>query len=191
MGNTLHRKHGEHYLVLNNEMIQRAKTTTHFNEQQIRNYHSTFFSVTKDGKLKKSSLNKLLDEYLPGDKKSRSKYLTDSIFNAIDQDENGYMDFFEYLYALKYLQSDVPIEKAEFMYRVLDRDGDKSVTRNELYKLLKCLESYHRAAVGVDSKEYANQVLEKLDEDKSGTITPSEFIDGYLKDETMRALFTL
>ncbi|CAF0914060.1 unnamed protein product [Didymodactylos carnosus] len=201
MGNILHRKHGEHYLKLNDEMITRAKMTTNFNETEINEYHHKFFSIASDGKLKKSLLNDILGDYLPGDKKSRSKYLSDSIFKAIDQDDNGYMDFFEYLYALKFLTTESPIEKAEFIYKILDRNGDKIVTQKEIYRILKSLESYHQSINGNNSnvneitangsKQAANVILEKLDEDKSGSITPSEFMDGYLKDDTIRALFAL
>jgi hypothetical protein len=40
------------------------------------------------------------------------------------------------------------------------------------------------------SKPAATAIIARLDEDKSGVIGVSEFVDAWLKDETIRALFT-
>jgi Ca2+-binding EF-hand superfamily protein len=100
--------------------------------------------------------------------------------------------------SIKFFQTESPIEKADFIFRIIDRNGDNLVTKKEIERVLKCLEEYHRkssnasvtSVLSEGVKPAANAVIQKLDEDKTGLIGISEFIDGWLKDETIRALFT-
>ncbi len=132
------------------------------------------------------------------------KTLTDDILthcrvcSAIDTKNDGYIDFVEYLMSIKFFQTDSPIEKADFVFRIIDKNGDHMVTKKELERILKCLQDYHKSLADIrvsdvisdGPKPAATAIVEKLDEDKSGTIGVSEFVDAWLKDETIRALFT-
>ncbi|CAF0837779.1 unnamed protein product [Adineta ricciae] len=197
MGN-LFRKQGVLYKTLTDELLAHCRTITNFTDQEIHDEYTKFFSVTDDGRLKKSQMEILLGEYLPPTKKKHSKYLTDCVFSAIDTNNDGYIDFLEYLMSIKFFQSESPIEKADFIFRIIDKNGDHHVTQKELARILKCLQDYHRSLSSVyvqdvlseGPKPAASAIVEKLDEDKSGVINVSEFVDAWLKDESIRALFT-
>jgi len=197
MGNYL-RKHGELYQTLNDDVLEHCRRVTGFNDNQIRAHHSKFFAVTEDGRLKQSHMDKLLGDYLPAAKKKRSKYLTKCVFSAVDTNNDGYIDFLEYLMSIKFFETDSPVEKADFIFRIIDKNGDNLVTQKELERILKCLEEYHATSsiasvtetMSDGPKPAASAVIKKLDEDRSGSIGVSEFVDGWLKNETIRALFT-
>ena len=183
---------------MSDELLSHCQTVTGFTLDDIHREHSKFFACADDGRLKKSHMEKLLGEYLPSTKRKHSKYLTDCVFSAIDTNNDGYIDFLEYLMSLKFFQTESPIEKADFVFRIIDKNGDNLVTRKELERILKCLQNYHKSLSNVHVSEVisdgvkpaAHTIIEKLDEDKSGLIGVSEFVDGWLKDETIRALFT-
>jgi Ca2+-binding EF-hand superfamily protein len=100
--------------------------------------------------------------------------------------------------SIKFFQTESPIEKADFIFRIIDKNGDNLVTKKEIERVLKCLEEYHKKSSNIHItdllhdgiKPAASIIIDKLDEDKSGLISVSEFVDGWLKDETIRALFT-
>lgn len=197
MGN-LFRKPGELYKTLTDETINHCQTITGFSEEEIRNEHQKFFSVAHDGKLKRSHLEDLIGDYLPPTKPKHSKYLTTCIFSAIDTKNDGYIDFVEYLMSIKFFETESPIEKADFVFRIIDKNGDHLVTQKELERILKCLKEYHQSLTDIriadvisdGPKPAAQALIQKLDEDQSGKIGVSEFVDAWLKDETIRALFT-
>ncbi|CAF0998252.1 unnamed protein product [Rotaria sp. Silwood1] len=197
MGNLL-RKQGEFYKTLNDDLLARCRAITGFTDDEILNEHIKFFEVTGNGRLKKPHMEELLGDYIPPGKHKHIKYLTDCIFSAIDTNNDGYIDFLEYLTSIKFFQTESPIDKADFVFRIIDKNGDKQITRKEIERILKCLEEYHKTSSNISvtsvmsngSKPAAELVVEKLDEDKSGCIGISEFVDGWLKDETIRALFT-
>jgi Ca2+-binding EF-hand superfamily protein len=197
MGNLIC-KHDEIYKILTDETLNHCRNITGFNDQEILNEHQKFFSVADDGRLKKSHMEELLGDYLPLTKRKHSKYLTNCVFSAIDTNNDGHIDFVEYLMSIKFFQTESPIEKADFVFRIIDKNGDNLVTKKELQRILKCLQEYHKSLTDIrisdviseGPKPAATTIIEKLDEDKSGVIGVSEFVDGWLKDETIRALFT-
>jgi Ca2+-binding EF-hand superfamily protein len=197
MGNFLH-KPGELYQTLTDDLLAHCRTVTGFTDDEIRQEHAKFFNIAEDGRLKKSYMEELLGDYIPPAKRKYVKYLTDCVFSAIDTNNDHYIDFLEYLMSIKFFQTKSPIEKADFIFRIIDKNGDNMITKKEIERVLKCLEEYHRKSSNTNVtnvmsegvKPAANKVLEKLDEDKTGVIGISEFTDGWLKDETIRALFT-
>jgi Ca2+-binding EF-hand superfamily protein len=197
MGNFF-RKPDVGYKILTEDLLNHCRTITGFTDDEIHNEHRKFFSVAEDGRLKKCHMEELLGDYLPVTKRKHSKYLTNCIFSAIDTNNDGYIDFLEYLMSIKFFQTESPIEKADFVFRVIDRNGDHLVTRKELERILKCLQEYHKSLANINvadllsdgPKPAASAIIEQLDEDKSGSIGVSEFVDGWLKNETVRALFT-
>jgi len=197
MGN-LFRKQGEVYKTLTDDNLSHCRNITGFTDEEIYNEHKKFFTVANDGRLKNSHLEDLLGHYLPQTKRKNSKYLTDCVFSAIDTDNNGYIDFIEYLTSIKFFQTESPIEKADFIFRIIDKNGDHIVTQKELQRILKCLQDYHKSLTNISvsdiiddgPKPAATAIIQKLDEDKSGVIGVSEFVDAWLKDDTIRALFT-
>jgi Ca2+-binding EF-hand superfamily protein len=197
MGNLICR-HGEVYEILTEETLNHCRNVTGFNDNEIGNEHRKFFSVASDGRLKKSHMEELLGDYLPQTKHKHSRYLTNCVFSAIDTNNDGYIDFVEYLMSIKFFQSESPIEKADFVFRIIDKNGDNLVTKKELVRILKCLQEYHKSleddrisdVISEGPKPAATIIIEKLDDDKSGVIGVSEFVDAWLKDETIRALFT-
>jgi Ca2+-binding EF-hand superfamily protein len=197
MGN-LFRKNEIVYKTLTDDIINHCHNMTGFTDEEIVNEHKKYFSVADDGRLKKSHMEDLLGDYLPTTKRKNSKYLTACIFSAIDTNNDGYIDFVEYLISVKFFQTESPVEKADFVFRIIDKNGDRHVTKKELERILKCLQDYHKTLSDIrvldiisdGPKPAATAIIEKLDEDGSGVLGVSEFVDGWLKDETIRALFT-
>lgn len=197
MGNIIH-KPGELYKVLTDDLLKHCRTATGFTDEEIRREHAKFFDIAEDGRLKKSYMEELLGDYIPPAKRRHVKYLTDCVFSAVDTNNDHYIDFLEYLMSIKFFQTTSPIEKADFIFRVIDKNGDNLVSRKEIERVLKCLEEYHKRSSnthvtdvmskGVKPAAYA--VLQQLDEDQTGMIGISEFTDAWLKDETIRALFS-
>ncbi|CAF3942955.1 unnamed protein product [Rotaria sp. Silwood1] len=153
--------------------------------------------MAPNGHLKECHMEKLLSDYLPKEKTQHSKYFSNCVFSAIDTNNDGYIDFLEYLMSIKFFRTESPIEKADFIFRIMDKNGDNQVSKEEIERLLKCLQELHKSltnnhAIGETSDgptSAAHTIFEKLDEDKSNFIGISEFKDAWLKNETIRALF--
>ena len=60
-----------------------------------------------------------------------------------------YIDFLEYLMSIKFFQTESPIEKADFIFRIIDKNGDNLVSKKEIKHILKCLEEYHKTSSNI------------------------------------------
>ncbi|CAF3297821.1 unnamed protein product [Rotaria socialis] len=197
MGNTT-QKHREDYKILTNDVLKRFRFLTGFSEDFISREHQKFYATASNGRAKKSQIEELLHDYLPAGTRKHMKRLNDSLFSAIDTNDDGYIDFGEYLISLKFFQTESPIVKADFVFRIIDKDGNDRVTKKELEHILTCLQEFHKSLndSGVTEmttdglKPATERLLQKLDQDNSGDISISEFVDGWFKDNTIRALFT-
>jgi Ca2+-binding EF-hand superfamily protein len=198
MGNFLPKQQVEHYITLTDDELACCRTATGFSDDEIRKEHDKFFAIAEDGRLKKTYTEELLGDYIPAAKWKRVKYLTECIFSAIDTNNDGHIDFLEYLMSIKFFQTESPAEKANFIFRIIDKNGDNLVSTKEIARVLECLEEYHKTSSNTQvtnvmsngARLAANAIIEKLDREKTGSIGSSEFIDGWLRDETIRALFT-
>jgi Ca2+-binding EF-hand superfamily protein len=90
-----------------------------------------------------------------------------------DQDGSGIIDFDEFCTLMKNQLKDAETGKElETAFSVFDRDGDKSISREEL--------SYIMTHCGGDKKlsaEELDQMMNIVDEDKDGQISWEEFVD--------------
>ncbi|CAF1930681.1 unnamed protein product [Rotaria magnacalcarata] len=197
MGNTT-QKHNEDYKILTNDIFKRFHLMLGFSEDFIRTEHQKFYATANNGRSKKSQIEELLHDYLPPATRKHTKQLNNSLFSAIDTNDDGYVDFGEYLMSLKFFQTESPTERADFVFRIIDKDGNNRLTKRELEHILTCLQEYHKSLNDSGVTEMTNdgpksateRLFQKLDQDSSGDINVSEFVDGWLKDNTIRTLFT-
>ena len=197
MGNIL-RKQTELYKTLTDEVVAHCRQISGLTDGEIRHEHARFFDLAEDGRLKKIYMEELLGDHIPAGKWKRMKYLIDCLFSAIDTNNDGYIDFLEYLMSVKFFQTESSAEKADFIFRIMDKNGDKMISGKDIQRLLECLEEYHRKssnahvldAMSHGTKSATNAIVEKLDHKKSGLIGADDFTSGWLKDESIRALFT-
>ena len=198
MGNVLHR-HNDLYKVLTDDTLEHCRAVTGFDDEKIRMEHAKFLEVADNGRLKRAHMEKIIGDLIPPTKRKHVRYLRDCIFLATDTNGDGYVDFLEYLMSVRFLEMKSPVERAHFVFCIIDQNGNNLVTQDEIRRILQCLEEHHKATPNIDvqnimtddTKTRSNAVIEKLDVDNSGFISVSEFVDGWLKDETIRTLFTL
>ena len=198
MGNLL-RKGTKIYSTLTPDLLIQCEQITGLTTDEIHREHARFFDVAPDGRLTKIYMEELLGDHIPNTKWKHVKYLVDCLFSAIDSNHDGTIDFLEYLMSRRFFQTNSPTEKADFIFRIIDRNGDNIVSKKELERILACLEDYHKHSsnrnvinlINHGIKPTADQIIQELGvENHSGLINRTEFVHGWLNNETIRALFT-
>ncbi|CAH1244833.1 CALM1 [Branchiostoma lanceolatum] len=100
-------------------------------EEQLRKVFQTF-DTSGDGTISKSELGKAIAqcEKTPPDQK-----LIDALFNAIDKDGKGSIDFNEFVEFI--LSLPPPVEAVRAAFQEMDTDGSGYLEKGELKKLLE------------------------------------------------------
>jgi len=115
------------------------------------------------------------------------------VFNCLDTDNNGYLDFKEFNQALQLLSSKTTEQKLQWAFRLYDEDNsgliDKDEMANIMMSLYKMLEGMGQRPSG-DPKLRARDIFAEIDVNSDGTLTEEEFIKGCQLDDELIALLT-
>ncbi|XP_064486495.1 neuronal calcium sensor 2-like isoform X2 [Ornithodoros turicata] len=144
----------------------------------------------------------------PSGRLSRSKFLEiyklffttgnpdrfcDHVFRTFDADNNGHIDFKEFLLAIGVTSSSSSEERLKWAFRMYDINKDGRIEQKEMIKIIQAL--YEMLGPGATAEEDTPEertklVFSKMDKDGDGRLTLQEFLDGCLQDRKLAALLT-
>jgi predicted ferric reductase/Ca2+-binding EF-hand superfamily protein len=106
----------------------------------------------------------------------RSEYLTRRVLKAFDRDENGVIDKNEFLAGVRTLVFGTDREKLWFAFRMHDHDGDGSLDRQEVLRMISiCIAEADVAVRAAQPPEHlAHALFVAADKNKDGRISFDE-----------------
>ena len=158
---------------------------TKFEEAEILRWFKGFRKDCPTGHLAKNHLAKLFMKVFPG---GNGSTFANNIFRIFDKDNNGFMDFKEFLMALDVTTCKTREEKLEWAFRLYDIDGDGTINQDEMTTIIEILDDLGGMEVGEEymvdgqpevlapAKERASNLLGAIDLDGDGGISKEEFL---------------
>ncbi len=127
-------------------------------------------------------------------------------FAAYDKDKSGFIDFYEYIYALSIITRGKIEEKLRLAFDIYDYNDDGFIEKKEaetivnvssswsfnlfkgsngfiLFKSL--LQMYGDDSPIENTRKQVNKFMVMFDNDRNGLLSEQEFIDGCLRDKDM------
>ncbi len=95
-----------------------------------------------------------------------AKKEVERIMNEIDMDQNGTIDYNEFVMAATNRQKMLQKEKLEATFKIFDKDGNGSISKEEIKSLL-CARS--------DDKKIIDEIIKEVDSNGDGEISLNEF----------------
>eukprot|EP00759_Apiculatamorpha_spiralis_P043879 PhF_6_TR41040/c0_g1_i2/m.62165/K06268/PPP3R, CNB; serine/threonine-protein phosphatase 2B regulatory subunit len=107
-------------------------TNTYFTPDEVTALHDTFYRIssmnTDDGVIDRQEFRRAAGQ---------GTYFVDRLFNIIDSDHNGTIDFKEYLNGISVFSERATLEeKTRFCFQVYDESGDGVISRKEMVTML-------------------------------------------------------
>jgi len=117
-----------------------------------------------DGKL---SMEEIFDGYENFFGKNLEKADIEKMFNSVDIDKSGYIDYSEFVIASMNEKQLLTNEKLQAAFKMFDKDGSGMISASEIKEVLGFGKTM--------SEEAVNEVIKQVDENGDGEISFEEF----------------
>ncbi|GAM25963.1 hypothetical protein SAMD00019534_091380 [Acytostelium subglobosum LB1] len=161
---------------LSKDEIQSLSTQSSFSKNEIGDLFAEFkkHDIDGNGALDRNEFISFFKTRLP----KQSAAQLNNLFDAFDTDGSGSIDFKELVISLSIIGKGTPEEKLGFMFDIYDKDKSGTLEKGEIDELTRTMVSVGKA-MGKGDKDitvFVEKLIQKIDVDKSTTITRSEWI---------------
>merc|ERR1719222_1076238 len=121
-----------------------------------------------DGKLSKEEVK---DGYLDHYGKVMSEEEVDAMFDSVDTDKSGFIDYSEFVVAAMNESQLTTNEKLKAAFQMFDKDGSGIISPDEIKEVLSF------GGTNQLSKSTIDAIVKQVDENGDGEISYEEFVD--------------
>ena len=138
--------------ILRDEDVVSLAKTSGLGDKEIRDAFESFVKEHPNGKMKPKDFREMMEKALPG--KGDAKKMEDHVFRIYDSNNDGYIDFPEFMIIYFLMNEGSPQEVLSRIFKVFDVNGDGTISMKEMKRLIKVciLRKYRQAQVQVRSK---------------------------------------
>ena len=176
------------FKYLSGENLEFLKASTGYDESTIKQMHKMFMKDCPNGRL---TPNKFIDLYKLFIWRGNAEMYCEHVFRTFDTDQNGFIDFGEFLVAMYVTSAGSAEEKLTWAFRMYDVDGNGTIDPDEMLKVvraiygMRCEEATEPTSV---ADERARKIFRRMDENGDGQLTEEEFLRGCLEDDELSKL---
>jgi Ca2+-binding EF-hand superfamily protein len=178
---------GKQQSKLSLEQHSHLQQQTYFDSAEIKQWHRSWIKDSPSGVMTREEFQRIYCEMFPfGD----SSAFSDLVFTIFDKDQNGVLDFSEFLLALSAIGRGGLDEKLEWTFQLYDLNHDGYISRAEMLRIVDAI--YRMVGDSVSMKEDENtpekrveKIFAIMDKDLDGRLSKQEFKEGG-KDPAIR-----
>ncbi len=178
-------KKTSHKTELTDDDIEFIMDNTDFNRDQVLRWFSAFKIQCPDCRLDRPNFINFYKNLIPGNSGVKDEF-ADAVFQAFDFDNNGYVDFGEFLIAFWIKAKGSIRNKLIWLFDVYDSDKSGFISMTELTHMLRLVFSLKN--MNDDPVERAQYVMSLVDCNSDGQLSRLEFIEGCMMDDELREL---
>ena len=176
------------FKYLSGENLELLKASTGYDESTIKQMHKMFIKECPNGRL---TPNKFIDLYKLFIWTGNAELYCQHVFRTFDTDQNGFIDFDEFLVAMYVTSAGSAKEKLTWAFRMYDVDGNGVIDPDEMGKVVEAIYGmlYQDATEPTTSaRKKAMKIFRRMDENQDGHLTEEEFLRGCLEDDELSKL---
>eukprot|EP01096_Ripella_sp_DP13-Kostka_P014468 TRINITY_DN6549_c0_g1_i1.p2 TRINITY_DN6549_c0_g1~~TRINITY_DN6549_c0_g1_i1.p2 ORF type:complete len:218 (-),score=88.32 TRINITY_DN6549_c0_g1_i1:17-625(-) len=151
------------------ELLKRTK----FDAHELRVWYHQFMVEYPSGKITKGEFIRVNLSFA----NFGNAELWGHIFDIIDTDKSGEISFAEWVSLLSCINRGSTSEQIELMFKLYDLDGNGSLQKNEIQKIIEFLHRFRHFEK--PAEEITDEVFDALDANHDGKITLHEFVHGF------------
>ena len=170
------------------ENLEFLMSCTKYDEDTIKQWHKCFMKDCPTGQL---TCDKSIDLYKMFLWVGNAEQYCEHVFRTFDTDQNGVIDFEEFLLAMYVTSSGTAEEKLTWAFKMYDVDGNGTIDPDEMLKVVQAIYGMRREDATEPTSvadERARKIFLRMDENGDGQLTEEEFLRGCLEDDELSKL---
>ncbi|XP_056304405.1 guanylate cyclase activator 1e [Danio aesculapii] len=120
----------------------------------------------------------------------KSNAYVNTMFKTFDIDDDGCIDFMEYVAALSLVLKGGVQQKLRWYFKLFDMDGSGCIDKDELLLIFKAVQAINGAEPEISAEDLADMVFNKIDVNGDGELSLEEFMEGITADEKISEMLT-
>lgn len=143
-------------------------------ERDMHYWYNKFMKESPSGLITLFELKTILQ--MRGMTEEAGSYV-DQVFLTFDMDDDGYIDFVQYIAAISLLLKGEINQKLKWYFKLFDQDGNGKIDKDELETIFKAIQDITRD-YKIPPEEIVTLIYERIDVNGEGELTLEEFITG-------------
>merc|ERR550517_324711 len=176
--------------VLREQDIAALSKSSGMDAAQVKEHFAAFLESHPNGKMKPKEFREMVEKTMP---KSDAGKMEKHVFRIYDTNNDGYIDFVEFMVVFYIMSDGTPQEVLEKIFRVFDANSDGTITKKELTRLIKDMYGLLNTenAEQASKDMIAKSAFAEMDKDEDGKITTEEFVSACLGQEQFSKMLAL
>ncbi|XP_054005252.1 Kv channel-interacting protein 1, partial [Hylaeus anthracinus] len=166
---------------------------TRFTEAELKRIYRGFKAECPTGVVREETFKCIYSQFFP--QGANTSQYAHYVFNTLDQDHSGILSFEDFVTGLSILSRGSIDEKLRWTFSLYDINGDGCITREEMtdivtavYELMGKFADPNLDHQGV--REKVDRMFQKMDGNKDGVVTLSEFLEACRADPDISTSMT-
>ncbi|TRZ07796.1 hypothetical protein HGM15179_019312 [Zosterops borbonicus] len=122
--------------ALSKEVLEDLKTNTRYSEEELCRWYESFQRQCPDGRISRAEFEKIYGTFFPN---SDPQGYARHVFRSFDTNDDGTLDFREYIIALHLTSSGKTHLKLEWAFSLFDVDRNGEVSKNEVLEIITAI----------------------------------------------------
>ncbi|XP_072530851.1 recoverin 3 [Salminus brasiliensis] len=179
--------------VVSREILDDLKVSTKFTEAEITQWYENFQKQCPSGRITPAQFEEIYGRFFP---ESDAKTYAQHVFRSFDTNDDGTLDFKEYIVALHMTSSGKMSLKLEWAFSLFDVDKNGYITKNEVCEICQAIfktipkEKQEKLPSDENTPEKrADKLWSFFSKEENERVAEGEFVKGVLEnDDALRLI---
>ena len=136
--------------AMSKEILEDLKMNTKFSETELSQWYENFQKQCPTGRISPDDFEKIYDRFFPD---SDAKTYAQHVFRSFDTNDDGTLDFKEYIIALHMTSTGKTTRKLEWAFSLFDVDKNGYITKSEVAEICQVRGRENDAAAADDDDD--------------------------------------
>lgn len=178
--------------AMSKEILEDLKMNTKFSETELSQWYENFQKQCPTGRISPDEFEKIYDRFFPD---SEAKSYAQHVFRSFDTNDDGTLDFKEYIIALHMTSTGKATRKLEWAFSLFDVDKNGYITKSEVTEICQAIfklipkEDVPKLPADENTPEKrADKLWSYFEKGENDRLAEGEFIQGVTENENAMRL---